>query len=160
MAKRILILVTLTLTLAVVPLVYAQHHGGMHGGMHGAGMHGDGDFGMGPLAHLMKAQEKLGLSDEQVTQIKGIVTELREQNAPYRTQLHDSIGSIAKTLLANPNDTAAATTILDQQNATERVMKLNALAAFAKALNVLTPEQRTKAANLLNEHLAQMQSRR
>ncbi|HET7437424.1 MAG TPA: periplasmic heavy metal sensor [Thermoanaerobaculia bacterium] len=156
MAKRILILVALTLTLAVVPLVYAQHHGGMHG----AGMHGDGDFGSMPFAHLLKAKEALGLSDEQVTQIKGIFTELREQNAPYRTQLHDSLGSITKTLLANPNDTAAATTILDQQNATERVMKLNALSAFAKALNVLTPEQRTKAAAMLNEHLEQMHSRR
>ena len=135
--------------LLAVPFAYAQHVRG-HGGGHG-------EFGsMMMLGHLDRAKEVLGLSDQQVTDIKGIFENLKQQNAPYRDSLKGGMGSVAQTLLNNPNDLAVAQSILDQQSQAERTMKSNMLAAASKALNVLTPEQRSKAAEHLKEHLAQI----
>lgn len=134
--------------LLAVPFAYAQHmrHGEGHGG-----------FGsMMMLGHLEKAKQVLGLSDQQVTDIKAIFESLKQQNAPYRTSLKGGMASIAQTLLNNPNDVAAAQALLDQQAQTEKTMKSNALVAASKALNVLTADQRAKLSDHLKQHLAQM----
>ena len=130
-----------------VPFAFAQH---MHA--RGMGMHGGpgAEFGgMMMLGHLAHAQQALGLSDQQVADIKVIFKDLHDQNAAYRDQLHGNLKSIADTLIANPNDVAAAQALLDKQEAAEHTMKVNALNAAARALNVLTPDQRTK----LSQHL-------
>ena len=135
--------------LLAVPFAYAQHVRG-HGDGHG-------EFGSAMmLGHLDRAKQVLGLSDQQVTDIKGIFENLKQQNAPYRDSLQGGMASVAQTLLNNPNDLAAAQSILDQQSQAERSMKSNALAAASKAVNVLTPEQRVKVAEHLKEHLAKM----
>ncbi len=95
----------------------------------------------------------MGLSDQQVTDIRAIFQALREQNAPYRQSLRGTMQQVAQTLLNNPNDVAAAQALIDQQTESERAMKSNALNAAAKALNVLTPDQRTKLAGLLQERM-------
>jgi Spy/CpxP family protein refolding chaperone len=148
MKRRTLISISIVavLALAAVPLVYAQSHRG-HGG-------GDGFGGGMMFGRLLRAKEALGLTDAQVDQIKAIGADLRTQNEPLRDQLKAGIGSIAQTLLNNPNDLAAAQQLLDQQEQAEHTMKANALAAAAKAINVLTPEQRTKAAQFLAARLA------
>jgi Spy/CpxP family protein refolding chaperone len=127
---------------AAVPFVYAQP----------MGHHGRGEFGF--FGRLDKARTKLGLTDEQVTQIKAIAEDLKTKNAPYRDQVRGGFQSIATTLLNNPNDIAAAQTLLDQQSQAERTMKSNMLTAVSKALNVLTPDQRTKVAQFLAERKA------
>lgn len=122
---------------AAVPFLYAQpmrHHGG-------------GEFGF--FGRLDKAKDKLGLTDDQVAQIKAIGDALKTQNAPYRDQVRGGFQSIATTLLNNPNDVAAAQTLLDQQSQAERTMKSNMLTAVSKALNVLTADQRAKVAQFL-----------
>jgi len=152
MKRNAIIIGTLAvLLLAGVPFIYAQHQHGMHGGMHG--MHGGpfADFGLG---HLARAKEYLDLTDAQVDQLKAIGKELHEQNAPYRTQLHGGLMQVAQTLISNPNDVAAAQAKLDQQNAVEATLKANTLAAAAKALNVLTPDQRAKVGDFLNKRAA------
>lgn len=146
--KKRLILITLIVT-AVAVAVYAGP--GKHRGFGGHGM-GHGLHGMAFLGHLQHARSELGLSDGQVDQLKAIVKETREQNAPYRDQVHGTLKSVATTLLTNPNDVAGAQAILDQQAAAERALKSNLLGAASKALNVLTPEQRTKLALHLAEH--------
>jgi periplasmic protein CpxP/Spy len=152
MKRNAIIIGTLAvLLLAGVPFIYAQHQHGMHGGMHG--MHGGpfADFG---LAHLAHAKEYLNLTDAQVDQLKAIGKELHEQNAPYRKQLHGGLVQVAQTLISNPNDVAAAQAQLDQQNAVEATLKTNTLAAAAKALNVLTPDQRAKVGDFLSKRAA------
>jgi protein CpxP len=114
--------------------------------------HGGGEFGF--FGHLDKAKDKLGLTDDQVAQIKAIGEDLKTKNAPYRNQVRGGFQSIVSTLLNNPNDLAAAQTLLDQQSETERTMKSNMLAAASKALNVLTPDQRAKVAQLIAAHQA------
>lgn len=148
MNKRVLTIAgaVALIALTTVPFAFAQRAGhGRNGFRHG--MANDG--GMMMFGHLNRAKEQLGLSDQQVTDIKAIFQSLHEQNAQYRQSMHGGMANIAQTLLANPNDLAAAQAILDQQTANEKAMKANMLTAVSKALNVLTPEQRTK----LQEHL-------
>ena len=103
---------------------------------------------------LARAKSALGLSDQQSADIKQIFTDLKTQNEPLRTSMRGGRQAIAQLLLANPNDVAGAQALLDKQLATERQMKVNALTAASKALNVLTPDQRTKASAFLQQRMA------
>jgi Spy/CpxP family protein refolding chaperone len=152
MKKRSLILsaVVILAMLVVVPFALAQHRlGGRHG--HGCMGHGNG---MMMFGHLGRAKAALNLSDQQAADIKKIFTDLRAQNEPYRTSMRGGMQSVAQALIANPNDIAAAQALLDKQSEAERVMKTNALNAAAKALNVMTPDQRAKAATFLQQRIA------
>jgi protein CpxP len=146
--KKRLILITLILAVvAAVPFVYAGPGG------HGfRGMHGRGGHGLAFLGHLDHIKSELDLTDAQVDQIKSIVKGTREQNGQYREQIHGTLKQVATVLLTNPNDVAGAQAVLDQQAAAEKALKSNLLVAASKALNVLTPEQRTKVALHLAEH--------
>jgi Spy/CpxP family protein refolding chaperone len=139
-------IVVAVLALAAVPFLYAGpgHH------MHGM----SADMGLG---HLAKAQKELGLSDAQVEQIKAIIKDAHTQNAQYRDQLHGGLASIVGTLVKNPNDVAAAQAIMDQQTTAESALKSNLLNAASKALNVLTPDQRSKLGTLISQHQARFQ---
>ena len=152
MKKRSLILgaAAILAVLLAVPFAFAQH---MHA--RGMGMHGPGAEGGMMLGHLAHAQKALGLSDQQVADIKAIFQDLHQQNSAFHAQLHDGIKGIADTLIADPNNVAAAQALLAQQEAAEHTMKVNALNAAAKALNVLNADQRAKLA----EHLRQRAER-
>jgi len=119
---------------------------------HGRGMHEHGDMMM--FGHLQKAKDALGLSDQQMTDIKAIFEQLHEQNAQYREQVHGGMHQIIQTLVKNPNDLAAAQALIDQQTEAERAMKSNMLTAASKALNVLTTDQRAKLSDLIQQHMA------
>jgi Spy/CpxP family protein refolding chaperone len=152
MRKRTIVILAIltTLALAAVPFVYAQ---GFHRHQADAGSMGD-LRGMMFLGRLHRVQAALDLSDAQVDQLKAIAQQVHEQNAPYRQQLRDGRLQIAQALLANPNDTAAAQAMIDQQTTAERTMKMNVLAGVSKALNVLTPDQRAKASQFLADRAA------
>lgn len=160
MKKRIGI-ITLIVALAAiiaVPLV-ARPLMRAHAGGFGFGEHGGG-FGMHILGRIEHVKEELDLSDQQVDQLKTIFRETRDLNEPYREQLKGGIHEVVTTLIADPNNTAAAQAILDQRAAAEKAMKQNMLGAASKALNVLTPQQRTKLAQLIGEHHARRASHR
>src|SRR3954447_1509454 len=151
MKKRTLLFTAAAILIVAlaVPFAVAQHMRG-DGFRHGR-MRGDAAMMFG---HLRGAKAALGLSDQQADDIKKIFTDLRTQNAPYRESLRGGRQAIAQILLANPNDVAGAQALIDKQTEAERQMKSNALAAFSKALNVLTPEQRAKASNFLQQQMA------
>lgn len=133
--------------LLAVPLAFAQRRHAMHGDAAG--------FGGGPiLGHLLRARQELGLSDQQVSDIKAVFQNLRQQNEPYRATMRSTMQRVAQTLINNPNDIAAAQALLDQQTDSERAMKANALAAASKALNVLSADQRTRLGTMLEERLS------
>ena len=150
MSKRSLITilaVVVLLAIAAVPFVYAQ-------APHGGG-HGRGDFGaFGMLGRIGRLKSQLNLTADQETQLKAIFVEVRTQNEPYRTQLRGSMQGVAQILLTDPNNVAGAQAILDQQAAARKSMESNMLAAASKALNVLTPEQRTKLSDILAQRAA------
>lgn len=152
MKKRTLIFSSAAILIVVlaVPFAVAQH---MRGAGFGRGcMHGDSSMMM--FGHMRGAKAALGLSDQQAADLKKIFTDLRAQNAPYRASLRDGRQAIAQTLLANPNDVAAAQALLDKQTDAERQIKANTLTAVSKAFNVMTPEQRSKASNFLQQRMA------
>ncbi|HKS24583.1 MAG TPA: periplasmic heavy metal sensor [Thermoanaerobaculia bacterium] len=137
------------IVLVAAPFALAQR---MHGRAHGGP---GGDFGgVMFLGHLQQAKHALNLSDQQVTDIENIFKDLRTQNQTYRDSLHGAMADIATTLINNPNDVAAAQALLDKQEATEHQMKVNALQAASKALNVLTADQRAKLGDFVKEHAA------
>jgi len=147
--KKRLILITLILAVvAAVPFVYAGPGGHGMRGMHGPG----GAHGLAFLGHLEHIKSELDLTDAQVDQLKEIAKATHEQNGQYREQIHGTLKQVATVLLTNPNDIAGAQAVLDQQAAAEKALKSNLLVAASKALNVLTPEQRTKVALHLAEH--------
>jgi protein CpxP len=132
--------------LIAVPFAFAKH---------GRGMHAEGGFA-GPmiLEHLQHAKKALGLSDQQVSDIRTVFENLRQQNEPYRTSMRTTMQQVAQTLLNNPNDVAGAQSLIDQQVDAERAMKTNALNAASKTLAVLTPEQRTKLSTMVQERIS------
>jgi Spy/CpxP family protein refolding chaperone len=142
--------IALVALMAAVPLAFAQRARAMHGG--------DGAFG-GPMifGHLRHAQQTLGLSDQQVSDIRAIFKDLRQQNQTYRQSMHSTMQQVAEMLIKNPNDVAAAQALLDRQMENERALRNNALTAASKALNVLTPDQRGKLDSLLQEHINRRQ---
>jgi len=142
--KRLVLITLIVAALAAVPLVYAKGHGHRDMGMHGG-------HGFGFLRHLGQLKEELDLSDAQTAQLKAIVKETHEQNKGFRQQMHGTFKDVATTLLVNPNDVAGAQAIVDRQAEAERVLKSNLIVAASKAMNVLTPEQRTKLAMHLAE---------
>ncbi len=142
--------VVAAVALLTAPFLFAQGFG-----------HHKGANGFGPFSgkHLQMLQQKLGLSDAQVSEIQSIVVDLRTQNAPYREQMKGGMQSVITTLLNNPNDTAAAQTILNQQAAAEAAMKTNTLNAVSKALGVLTPDQRVQLGQLIQQWQAKRAAR-
>jgi Spy/CpxP family protein refolding chaperone len=152
MRKRILWItgaIVLVALLSVVPFAFAQR---------ARAMHGDGMFG-GPMifGHLRHAQQTLGLSDQQVSDIQAIFKDLHQQNQTYRQSMHSTMQQVAEMLIKNPNDIAAAQALLDRQMENERTLRNNALTAASKALNVLTPDQRGKLDTLVQEHINRRQ---
>jgi Spy/CpxP family protein refolding chaperone len=120
-------------------------------------MHGQGFGGPMFFGHLRHAQQVLGLSEQQVSDIKTIFSGLRQQNQQLRQSQRATMQQVMQILLNNPNDVASAQALIDQQAAAERTIKINALNAASKALNVLTPDQRAKAASLLQQHMGAQQ---
>jgi len=153
MKKKALIIsgIAALLALLAVPFAFAQR-------AHRFGMHRGGDAAMF-LGHLQHAKEELGLSDAQVDQIKTIFKSLREQNRVNREAMRGGMANVAQLLIANPNDLAGAQALIDQQTANERAMKINTLNAVSKALNVLTPEQRTKLGEHVKERMERIRER-
>jgi Spy/CpxP family protein refolding chaperone len=150
MRKRVLVTTSAIALVALiaVPLAFAQRMHGMRG------MHADGEMpGAMMLGHLRHAKAALGLSDQQTADIKAVFQNLHEQNKAYRQSMHGTMSQVAQLLIKNPNDIASAQALLDQQLETERAMRTNALNAAAKALNVLTAEQRTKLGTMVQDHL-------
>lgn len=141
-----------TLVLVAAPFAFAQR---MHG--HSRGNMGGGDMGVMFLGHLQQAKAALGLSDQQVTDIQTIFTDLKAQNAPLRDSMKGGFHSVLTTLLNNPNDLSTAQAQLDAQEQTEHQMKANALVAASKALNVLSADQRGKLQQFISDRMARHQ---
>lgn len=103
------------------------------------------------LQILPRLGKQLELTDEQKEELKTIMASLREENADERELVQTGSTRLTEVLLANPEDVPTAAKVVDEQLAAERAMKMNGLNATAEALKVLTPEQRTKLAELMKK---------
>lgn len=137
--------------LLAVPFAFAQHMGPMRA---------EGGPGMGMLFHgLQRAQQTLGLSDQQVASIQAIFQDLKQQNAPYRQSLRGGMLQIVQTLINDPNNLQAAQALIDQQTDAERAVKTNTLNAVSKGLNVLSADQRAKLLTIVQQRISRTQQK-
>ena len=134
-----------------VPLLYAGQH------RRGAGQHGGGDFGFGPMARLAMLREKLNLTDAQVDQLRTIAQETRRANAESRKGIRRTMFAAGQLLLADPDNLSGAQTLLAQQQATEQQIRANILTSVSRGLKVLNAEQRSQLAELLAARAARFE---
>ena len=113
-----------------------------------------------PFSHIEELSEELNLTEEQVDQIRGIFRDLHELNAPYRQELKGGMGTAFQSLLQNPDDIAGAQAAVDRQAQAERAISTNTINATASAIKVLSAEQRSQLAQLLEERRGMRRERR
>ncbi len=146
MKKRTLIITAAALAIVLaVPFAFAQHMR-MQGQQAAPGM---------PmfLFRLQHAQQALGLSDQQVSDIQSIFQALKQQNAPVAQSLRGGMLQIAQTLVNDPNNVQAAQALIDQQSAARHTIEVNTLNAASKALNVLTTDQRAQLLTMIQKRM-------
>lgn len=142
--NRIIALVAaVAIMLTAVPLAFAARGERRHAGF------GEPGALLGVLHHV---QEELDLTPAQKEQLRTIAREVREQNREYRKAMRGEMKGVAELLLANPNDISGAEALLDEQEQSRKAMRANVLAGVSRALNVLTPEQRSKLSEMLERH--------
>lgn len=134
-------LVVATLAVASAPVVYARHRAADRGML--------AFDGMGPFARMRWLKSELNLTDDQVNAIRAIARETHDQNRVNRKAIRANMIEVAGSLLDDPDDLGAATALLARQRDEVEAAKQNVLEGVAKAVTVLTPEQRQQLADIL-----------
>ncbi len=128
---------------------------GMRGGMMGRktgmmrGMASPGDAVFTKLVRriqsLPEQTQQLALSDQQVKSLSGLRAEFRKGQADFQAALQKARVDL-KSLISKESSTEKVNSALDRALKAERDLKLNIYETYIRALNVLTPEQRSKLA--------------
>jgi protein CpxP len=154
MKKTLWVAVALVAAAALIPLAgqAPQDKGRVGRGFGGAGMRGPG--GPGPMAIL----QQLDLTDQQREQVKALMDE-RRQGQPgakmqeLQKQLHVAV-------FADPVDTANIEALKSAIGAAEAEMLAARIDVQVKIGQILTPEQRAKARQLIANAPARGRGRR
>jgi len=155
MKIRQLIVATLTTAALLVPaVIWAAGHSG-HGDM-GLGM-GPGPFGMGG-GNVLRLADKLGLSGDQVTQIKAIISAAQTANKPTRDQLKANQQAFKASYNPAQFDANAVNAYIAQQTPLMQQLVVSGFQAEANVLAVLTPAQLTQYNQLRAQSEAAKQS--
>ena len=146
MKTRRAILATLGIIAVLVPAaIWAAGPFG-HGGM------GAGPFGMGG-GNVLRLANKLGLSSDQVTQIKGILSAAKTANAPTVAQLKANQQAFQASYNPAQFDATAVNAYIALQTPLRQQLVVSGFQTQANVLAVLTPAQLTQ----YNQLVAQMQ---
>ena len=143
------ILVTLAAAALVVPTV-----------IWAAGHFGRGDMGFdtgaGPFAmgagNILRLAGKLGLSSDQVTQIKAILSTAKTANQPTRDQLKTNRQAFNAAYDPAHFDATAVNAYVAQQTPLVQQLAVSGFQTRAKVLAVLTPAQLTELKQLKAEY--------
>lgn len=150
------LLIASVLTVGLVGLVFAQKRGGE--GFDGHGGRGFGKPGFPPI-FFGKIAEELGLTEEQKTQAKQILEASKTKIQPIMEGLkngHDT----AKTLGTNGTyDETAVANLANQQAELTKQLIIEKEKTKAQLFAILTPEQRTKAQELMKNFEGKMKGR-
>jgi Spy/CpxP family protein refolding chaperone len=140
MKTRKVVMATLaTVALLVPAAIWAA--GRFEHGM-GSGMEG-GRFGMGG-GEVLRLANKLGLSINQVTQIKGILSAAKTANQPTHTQLKANQQAFQASYNPAQFDATAVNAYIAQQTPLMQQLVLSGFQTRANVLAVLTPSQLTQ----------------
>ncbi|OYV95915.1 MAG: hypothetical protein B7Z68_06420 [Acidobacteria bacterium 21-70-11] len=131
-------------TLATVALLApaAIWAAGRFGHGMGPGMEG-GRFGMGG-GEVLRFAHKLGLSGDQVTQIKGILSAAKTASQPTRTQLKANRQAFQASYNPAQFDATAVNAYIAQQTTLMQQLVRSGFQTRANVLAVLTPSQLTQ----------------
>lgn len=147
--------------LLVAAFAISQETGGPPAGGPAAWHHHHG-FDGGPLGFYSKA---LGLTDQQKTQIKQIIANEKPTLHPLMEQQGQTHQQMMQLITSGNFDEAKAQTIAAQQAQTITQLEVEHAKIMSQAYQLLTPEQKTKFAQLeanhaqhMAEHMKQEQS--
>jgi periplasmic protein CpxP/Spy len=121
------------------------------------GPHGPGGELFGPM--LGNMTDILDLTDAQQTQIKQIHENAKPAMQPLLDQERQSHQALMQLITSGSFTEAAAKKILDQESAVHEQMTLQHAQLAAQAYQLLTPEQKTKLAQVIARHQQQAQER-
>lgn len=136
-------LVVTVLAVAAAPVVYARHRAADRGMM--------AFDGIGPFAKMRWLKHELNLTDEQADAIRAIARETHDKNRVLRKAIRTNMIEVAGALLDDPDDLGAATALLERQRDEVDAARHSVLEGVAKAVSVLTPEQRQQLAGILEQ---------
>ena len=144
MKRHRAILATLGIVAVLVPAAIwaAGPHG--HEGM------GAGPFGMGG-GNVLHLADKLGLTTDQITQIKGILSAARTANAPTRAQLKTNQQAFEAAYNPAQFDATSVNAYIAQQTPLRQQLAVGGFQTEANVLAVLTPSQLTQYKQLKAE---------
>ena len=113
---------------------------------HGFGGRGFGGPRFGMLFH------QLNLSDAQKTQMKQIMTQERPTLKPLMQQMAQGENQLRTLELSGTFDEAQARTIATQQSQNMTELMVQRARVESEMIQVLTPDQKTKLAQLVQQH--------
>jgi periplasmic protein CpxP/Spy len=121
------------------------------------GPRGHGEDFFGPM--LGNLTDVLDLTDAQQAQIKQIHQNAKPTIQPLMEQERQSHQALMQLITSGSFSEAAAKKILDQEAQVHEQMALQHAQLAAQAYQVLTPDQKTKLAQVMARHQQQMQER-
>jgi Spy/CpxP family protein refolding chaperone len=137
---------TLVAAVAVSQTVVKHHHEGM---AWGGGPMGGGPFG----GHMLRFfANHLDLTDAQQSQIKDILAKERPTIQPLTDQLRQSHHELRQIAESGNFDEAKVRSLAAQQSQTLTELIVQKTRIESELFQVLTPEQKTKAQELMNRH--------
>ena len=131
-------LMVLALLTVGIPMVFAHGHGG--GGMRGGGQGCTGMF-FHKAFFVLKSQDKLGLSKEQVDTIQGLKLEAEKNMIRQEAEIRVLELDIHSQLRADKADAAAIQKLIDQKYEAEKAGAKAAVDAYLKLKSTLNEKQ-------------------
>lgn len=120
-------------------------HEGRHSRGHGMGMMGGGHATTGHLLRgLIQSQKEMGLTDEQVTQLKTLQLELDKTRIKSEADIMVAERELQALMDDDKTELPAIEEKLKQSEGMQTTLRLAALKTRRDALALLTPEQRQR----------------
>ena len=141
MKKGIRLAAVLIAVLFLTSAVYAFHPVKSEGG------HGKESFGekFSLKAHLiLKNAEELGLSDEQVEEVKALMLKNEKDNVMKEAEIDVLALELKSKMWSDEIDTAAVNKLIDQKYDLKKAKTKDSVEAYAELKSILTDEQKTK----------------
>jgi protein CpxP len=117
-------------------------------------MHGHGSFSEHMLEHMTR---DLDLSDAQQAQAKEIIAKEKPGMQALFQQMHQGHQAMMQLVTSGNFDENKARDIASQQSQAMIQMEVQKAKTEAELFQLLTPDQKTKAVQLMNEHMQRMQ---
>lgn len=146
MKKRIAVIVNAALLIAAVA-IYAAARSNAYTAVYA--LQQDGPPGPPPERVIAHMAEQLGLSDAQQAQIKEIITSEQSVIAPQQQKLADSHKQLRDATANGQFDEVQVRALATQQASAMIELIVSRERVKSKIYNVLTPDQRTKAKQMM-----------